>query len=111
MTTQLPEVVENLLPPTIIKAQSGRYAVFSNVGWFPIGEDVTFEDVLKRWKQTSLAKKVEDKSKEWSWQIENSKKNGFYTVSFDKRGWQCTCTGFVYRRDCKHVQQAKTKLK
>lgn len=108
--TELPKKIKNPLPPTVINTRSGRYAIFSHVGWFPVSADVTFEDVLKHWEEPIKVTKVEDKSKDWSWQVPNSKNTGFYTVSFDKRGWQCTCTGFSYRRDCKHVQQAKAKV-
>jgi uncharacterized Zn finger protein len=34
-----------------------------------------------------------------------------YTVT--KRGpkWECTCRGFAFRRDCKHVQQLRMLIK
>jgi hypothetical protein len=46
----------------------------------------------------------------WTWQVESSKKDSFYQVSFDKRGWSCSCVGFEFRRDCKHVRQIKTTI-
>lgn len=32
-------------------------------------------------------------------------KGQVYTVSRVSGGWQCTCSGFQFRRTCKHVQQ------
>jgi len=50
----------------------------------------------------------------WS-KIITGSKDQVYRVSFDPRmyfetdGWHCTCKGFRFRHDCKHVKQAKTE--
>jgi len=33
-----------------------------------------------------------------------------YTITREGTQWSCTCTGFGFRRDCKHVQAAKKAL-
>jgi len=32
-----------------------------------------------------------------------------YTVTKDSKGWDCTCTGFTYRKSCKHVSELSGK--
>ena len=43
-----------------------------------------------------------------SYQVKGSKGN-LYTVTRTGKIWSCTCTGFQFRRDCKHVREAKGK--
>ena len=35
-------------------------------------------------------------------------KGAKYTVTNDGGRWACTCVGFGFRRDCKHVQEARS---
>lgn len=108
--TKLPKRVTSLFPPGIVNTLTGRYAVFAGgkeSGWYLVSEDFTVKDAHKRWIRLEVGKP--DKSSDWTWQVANSKKNGFYTVTFDKRGWSCTCTGFGFRRACKHIEQTKPK--
>lgn len=37
-------------------------------------------------------------------EVKGSKGNK-YIVTKDSKGWDCTCTGFVYRKSCKHVSE------
>jgi hypothetical protein len=39
-------------------------------------------------------------------QVAGSKGNT-YTVKQEGTQWSCTCVGFGFRRDCKHINQAK----
>jgi hypothetical protein len=39
--------------------------------------------------------------------ITSSNGKGSYTVVRDKNHWTCTCTGFAFRRSCKHITEAK----
>lgn len=41
-----------------------------------------------------------------TWLVAGSKGNQ-YTVTQDAGRWSCTCPGFGFRRDCKHVQEKK----
>lgn len=108
---KLPEKITSIYPPTIVNLPTGRYAVASST-WIPITAKVKMEDLLKRWVkwEPSIKEKAPNQQSDWSWQILNSKGNGYYTVSFDKRGWACTCPGYSFRRSCKHIEQAKKKL-
>ena len=39
-----------------------------------------------------------------SWDVAGSRGNK-YQVTRDQRGWTCTCTGFQFRRQCRHVTE------
>lgn len=41
-----------------------------------------------------------------TWQVAGSKGKE-YTVVKNDTVWSCTCAGFSFRRDCKHVQEKK----
>jgi len=34
-------------------------------------------------------------------------KGNVYTITKDGSAWACTCTGFGFRHDCKHIRAAK----
>ena len=39
--------------------------------------------------------------------IQGSKPGTTYTVTRDGSHWSCTCVGFGFRKDCKHVRECK----
>lgn len=39
--------------------------------------------------------------------VEGSKPGTTYTVTRDGSHWSCTCVGFGFRKDCKHVRECK----
>jgi hypothetical protein len=39
-----------------------------------------------------------------TWTVEGSKGNK-YTVTRTSTGWSCTCSGFQFRKQCKHVSE------
>jgi hypothetical protein len=44
-------------------------------------------------------------------QIESSSKPGeFYTVEISAEYESCTCVGFHYRRRCRHIREARTRI-
>lgn len=40
--------------------------------------------------------------------VESSKGTTKYTVATDGQNWSCTCEGYKYRGDCRHIRQSKT---
>jgi len=46
-------------------------------------------------------------SKSKTFIVKGSKPNSSYTVTFDGSHWSCTCVGFGFRKDCKHVRECK----
>jgi hypothetical protein len=39
--------------------------------------------------------------------VQGSKPGTTYTVTCDGSHWSCTCVGFGFRKDCKHVRECK----
>lgn len=39
--------------------------------------------------------------------VKGSKPGSSYTVTSDGSHWSCTCVGFGFRKDCKHVRECK----
>ena len=39
--------------------------------------------------------------------VNGSKPGSTYTVTRDGSHWSCTCVGFGFRKDCKHVRECK----
>lgn len=46
-----------------------------------------------------------------TWQVDGSKPGSVYDVKFQPANnyWSCTCTGFSFRNDCKHVRLKKAE--
>lgn len=39
--------------------------------------------------------------------VKGSKPGSTYTVTQDGSHWSCTCVGFGFRKDCKHIRECK----
>jgi hypothetical protein len=39
--------------------------------------------------------------------VQGSKPGTTYTVTRDSTQWSCTCVGFGFRKDCKHIRECK----
>jgi len=39
--------------------------------------------------------------------VQGSKPGSTYTVTRDGSHWSCTCVGFGFRKDCKHIRECK----
>lgn len=44
-----------------------------------------------------------------TWEVPGSKGNK-YVVTRNSQGWSCTCTGFQFRKQCKHVSELSTEV-
>lgn len=98
--------IKSFLPPTIVETRNGRWMV-ADGKWLAIPKTVTFEMVRAAWVRDVPEKKVFHNKK---WKVKGSK-GDIYTVSITNNHWNCTCSGFGFRRNCKHVEQTKLKHK
>lgn len=110
---KFPKKIVGILHPTVVTTGNGRFMVVTTSsnkvdGWYPVADNFGFDDAQKIFVKDQSRTQVS--SKDWTWKVPNSKGNGFYTVAFDKAGWSCSCTGFSFRRKCKHIDIAKTKM-
>lgn len=111
MNNKIPKKIKSLLHPAVVTLPSGKYLVIAggeDDGWYKVDDTFTLDSAMQRWERQEV---VQPKpANDWVWKVENSKKNGYYTVTFDKAGWSCDCTGFGFRRKCRHIDEAKTKM-
>jgi hypothetical protein len=104
----IPTTYRNVGPPSIINLEPRRAVVDCN--FYPIDSDVTFED-LENWVKKDISeveKVIEPEKKEW--QVPSSKGDKKYTVTFNNGSWYCECSGFGFRKHCRHVDDVKKSL-
>lgn len=63
--------------------------------------------VIERNSIVGLAGAVTVEPKTKTFIIKGSKPGSSYTVTCDGSHWSCTCVGFGFRKDCKHVKECK----
>lgn len=94
----------SLLPPVIINGLTGRVAVFTNGGpTVKIDDTVTLEDIRSRWIRMP-DKEVTDELGKWT--VQGSKGNQ-YTVILNYGKYECTCRGYQFYKNCKHIKNIK----
>lgn len=113
MTKSIPKKFTSLLPPIVAKTPYGKYLVITgttHAGWYPIDDGFDYNQAIKGWTRWAVSTKEVQPTNDKKWKIANSKNNGFYLVSFNRGVWNCDCPGFGFRRKCRHIDEAKTKL-
>lgn len=99
-------------PPVIFESPNGRWAVTGST-WIAIGPDVTLDQVRDMWVNTSLRyKKMPSVNtlpkKQLSVVVQSSTNPSItYTIEYNGHSWSCTCTGFGFRRKCRHIEAQK----
>ena len=68
---------------------------------------ISKRDIVEMGGRTVEFKPVVETSQ--TWRVLNSK-GVSYTVTRNRNLWSCTCVGFGFRRDCKHVREKKSDL-
>jgi hypothetical protein len=107
---KLQKQIVSLYPPIIVESVNhGRCVIYNGV-YYPVKNSFTTKEAMSRWKKWTPSAKQSVPASNWTWKVPNSKGTGYYDVSFDSRGWSCTCTGFGFRRKCRHTEE-KAKLK
>lgn len=61
-----------------------------------------FKEVKNTWNFRVEEKESQPKGR--TWQVAGSKGNE-YRVSFELGAWSCTCSGFKFRNQCRHVEE------
>jgi len=99
-----------LYPPTIIKSVGqGKTFAVSEGTWIEVPDGSTLEDADKLFCWGTEGRKywdpdyTEDKNQ---WEVTGSKDKK-YMVTQNGTSWHCECTGYRFRRDCKHIQNLK----
>ena len=63
--------------------------------------------VIERSRIIGLADAVVAEPKVKTFIVKGSKPGSSYTVTCDGSHWSCTCVGFGFRKDCKHIRECK----
>lgn len=98
--------ISSFLPPALIRTNGKTIVV---PGWHEVPEGTTLEEVEKHWTRESP--KTEKKPTHIiSEMVDSSKGNGSqYEVKFDGLFWSCTCPGYGFRNNCRHLKNIKLK--
>jgi hypothetical protein len=88
--------------PIVMDLPSGKRYAISGSTWIEVTSDVTVEMVVKEWTPIHYVKREFSQTKEY--RVPSSKPGEFYVVKKENGKWSCDCTGFSYRKKCKHLQ-------
>lgn len=94
----------SFLPPAIAVIDGQTYVM---PNWIPVPSDTTLEEAYAAWECTQ---KTPEKSPRQEYLVEGSKGAIYKVVSQDGK-WTCTCSGFGFRKSCKHVTDIKNGQK
>jgi len=90
--------------PALYTSHTGqRYAIAGSV-WIEVPPDTTLEE-LDRY-MIYVPRVATKPSGTKSWEVSGSK-GAKYTVRLANGSYTCTCTGFGFRRRCKHIEGVK----
>lgn len=101
--------LEGLMSPTVMtSAVDGKKYAISGSNWIHIPGDMTFEEVKLGFVDLRPVSKEQDNVYK---EIKSSNGKSTYKVSFRFGSWNCTCSGFGFRRKCSHIEGVKNDLK
>jgi hypothetical protein len=63
--------------------------------------------IIDRERIIELGEPVAIATRSETFVVHGSKPGSTYTVTRDGSHWSCTCVGFGFRKDCKHVRECK----
>ena len=93
----------SIYPPVIVNFVTSKKMLFHDAegGSIDIADDVDVEDAVAIWTPWTAIKNTE-------FQIKGST-GTTYTVTLHNDQWSCSCSGYVFRKRCKHLDIAKEK--
>ena len=97
--------ISSFLPPGIFNIW-GKYYVCP--GWHEVPKETTISEVMERWTQKIPKGEVKPEYKIEE-EIKSSKGDKSYMITFDGSKWNCSCVGFGFHRDCRHIKEVKLK--
>ena len=96
-------------PPAILPKLDGKVYVVSGGPWVEVPDGTTLDDL--EWHPT-FEQKVVEKPQEFhglTWSSDGKKM--YHLVITTDGASSCECTGFFYRRNCRHLDEYRTQLK
>lgn len=93
----------HVFPPSISTIDGIKYLF---PGWIPISNDTELCDI--EWsKPDYLIKKDEILLDDKVWEVPALRGKTIYNISRESNEYRCTCSGFAFRRKCKHIDKIK----
>jgi hypothetical protein len=99
--------ITSFLPPCLVNVLGKTYAC---PGWHEVPEGTTLDEVYERWTQDIPKGEIKPEY-QISEEVKSSKGEKTYLVTFNGSAWNCSCVGFGFYRDCKHIKEIKIKHK
>ncbi len=96
----------SFLPPVLVRTH--RNETYVCPGWHLVPNNTTLEEVQERWTQ-HIPKGKPEQTKQISETVISSNGKSGYLVEFDGRYWSCSCPGFGFRRNCRHINEMQLK--
>lgn len=104
--------IEGWLPPTTLTSVvDGKKYAISGGNWIHIPNDMTYEEVCAGFIDLRPTLRREKNLGDVYKEVKSSKGKATYKVSYKNSSWNCTCSGFSFRRKCSHVDGVKKDLK
>lgn len=102
--------VKSIYPPVIGYIRNKYYL---QPGWIEVSKDFKLSDV--EWLlPDSVIKYDEEHSKlvteDKEWKVKASRGNTEYLIKLIGGNFTCTCSGFGFRKKCKHIELIKKSL-
>lgn len=91
-----------LNPPSMHSKDEYYWWVCDGGNWYVAPKNVTLDMVRSQWTRWQ-PKNYKPNTGIVTYKVKSSSGKGFYTVSIDNGIKSCDCTGFSYRRKCKHT--------
>ena len=78
------------------------------------GKKITISEWIEKWRKTNPrtndSRKKEAKKPVSEFTFESSSSSGkFYTVTVENGYYECSCPGFMYRKNCSHLDKARNQ--
>ena len=98
--------VEVSIPPALFTSHTGiRYGIAGSV-WVEVPAGTTLDELSEY--MVYKPRERQSAAGELVWQVKGSKGNT-YTVKLSDGSYSCTCTGYGFRRKCRHIDEVKNE--
>ena len=98
--------ISSFMPPGLTVLGGKTYVV---PGYHEVPADTTLDEVYERWTKISYGVEEKHTHKSIKEFVSSSKGDKKYTVLYNNGTWDCDCSGFGFRRKCRHVEEIKIK--